>query len=123
MTKWHNPSVILAETIAVVKLVYVVGGLYMYAIIFLISDESIFNICTTGWEFVWSIGYEYSIMTGRRKFTWSFLTYVAGRWFTLLVVIIEFVSLETSLNINYQVWGLAYIRHPGWEGRLSLSYS
>ncbi|KAH9969922.1 hypothetical protein BC827DRAFT_48052 [Russula dissimulans] len=83
MTNWHNPSLILAETIAAVKLMHVVGGLYI-------------------WEFVWSIGYEYSIVTGRRKFTWSSLPYVAGRWFTLFFIIITFLSLDASFNITCQ---------------------
>ncbi|KAH9966896.1 hypothetical protein BC827DRAFT_707040 [Russula dissimulans] len=83
MTNWHSPSLVLKETVALVKLVHVMGGLYI-------------------WEFVSSLGYEYSIMTGRRKFTWSSPFYVAARWFTLLFIIIEIVALDTSLNISCQ---------------------
>ncbi|KAH9969864.1 hypothetical protein BC827DRAFT_41630 [Russula dissimulans] len=83
MTNWHNPSLILSETAALVKLVHVVGGLYI-------------------WEFVWSLGYEYSLMTGRHKFVWSSLPYIAARWSALFVVIIELVALDKLLNINCQ---------------------
>jgi len=81
MTNWHSPSLIFAENVAFVKLVHAVGGVYI-------------------WEFVWSLGYEYSIMTGRRKFTWSFLPYIAARWFALILTIVEFVALDTSLNMT-----------------------
>jgi len=62
MTNWHSPSVLNAEnslsplsaktlvlviqshlTVALVKLIHVLGGLYMYPIIFFLSDKLFSN--------------------------------------------------------------------------------
>jgi len=83
MTNWHDPSLMLAEFAALVKLIHVLSGMYI-------------------WEFIQGLEYEYSIITGRRKFTWTAPIYLAGRWSTLLLIIIEFLQLDTSFAINCQ---------------------
>jgi len=83
MTDWHDLSLINAENIALVKLCHVLGGLYI-------------------WEFVWSIGYEYSIITGRRKLTRTSPLYIGTRWLTLTLVIIELVAFNVRHGINCQ---------------------
>jgi len=84
MTNWNGPSVILAESIALVKFVHVISGLYI-------------------WEFIWSLDYERSIMTGRRKFCRTSPIYIGCRWFTLLVVTLELLDLNTSHDIDCKV--------------------
>ncbi|KAH9955147.1 hypothetical protein BC827DRAFT_887993 [Russula dissimulans] len=83
MTNWHDPSLENAENIALVKLCHVLGGLYI-------------------WEFVWSIGYEYSIIFGKRKLTWTSPLYIATRWLTLTLVIIDFVAFNVRNGIDCQ---------------------
>jgi len=84
MTNWHDPSVILVESVAFVKFVHVLAGLYI-------------------WEFVWSLDYECSIMTGRRKFRRTSPLYIGCRWFALLTVILELLDLNTSHGIDCKV--------------------
>ncbi|KAH9969862.1 hypothetical protein BC827DRAFT_1263031 [Russula dissimulans] len=96
MTNWHNPSLVLAEfgpspssqgnsnnldslTVALEKLIHVLSGI---------------------WEFVQTLQYEYSILTGRRKATWT--SPALGRWSTLLLIIIEFLELDSSYSLNCQ---------------------
>ncbi|KAH9955139.1 hypothetical protein BC827DRAFT_887578 [Russula dissimulans] len=54
------------------------------------------------WEFIWSIGYEYSIITGRRKLTWTSPIYIGTRWLTLVLVILQFVAFNMQHGITCQ---------------------
>src|SRR5712672_1972635 len=83
----------------------------------------------TSWEFVWSIGYEHSIITGKRKLTWTSPVcifnlamtgrvhslhcqlYIGARWLTLVLVTIEFGGFDARHLISCQVWG--FIGPPG----------
>jgi len=96
-----------------------------------------FSPCTS-WEFVQSIGYEYAIITGRRKLTWTSPVcmlqphhdrhvhllhrqlYIVARWLTLFLITIEFVTLNKPHGMNCQVWNFAFLG-PCRERRLSLS--
>ncbi|KAH9969863.1 hypothetical protein BC827DRAFT_1263032 [Russula dissimulans] len=100
MTNWNNSSRILAETplsplskespvpfvqltVVLVKLIHVVSGIYI-------------------WEFVQSLDYEFSIMTGRRKFTRTSPLYIGGRWCTLILIIIRLLISDTSRVMSCQ---------------------
>jgi len=83
MTHWHDLPVIYAENVALVKLCHVLGGLYI-------------------WEFVQSLGYEYSIITGRRKLTLTSPLYIATRWLTLVLITIEFAGFDARHPITCQ---------------------
>ncbi|KAI9462186.1 hypothetical protein F5148DRAFT_1213857, partial [Russula earlei] len=84
MTNWHDPSVILAESIALMKSVHVIGGLYI-------------------WEYVQSLEYEFSLITGKRKFIRTSPIYIGGRLFALLLIISEFVSMDMSHGMSCQL--------------------
>jgi hypothetical protein len=77
----------------------------------------------TSWEFVVHFDYEYSIIKGTRKFTWTSLVsfpvgldrdirslhapgrqfYVGCRWCTLSALIVQLVGFDISNGINCQV--------------------
>ena len=76
----------------------------------------------TSWEFIIYLDYEYSIIRGTRKFTWTSLVssfsaqlgirglytlgrqlYVGCRWCTLAAVIIQLVGFDVTGGINCQV--------------------
>jgi len=41
------------------------------------------------WEFVLTVDYEYHVLTGKRKFTWTFPLYLGCRWFALLSILVQ----------------------------------
>ncbi|KAI0290922.1 hypothetical protein BC826DRAFT_520076 [Russula brevipes] len=79
MTNWRGPAHVIADTIAHVKSVHTIGGLYL-------------------WEFFLSLTYEYAIITGKRKITRASLLFMGCRWCTLLVVILEFVAFDSDMS-------------------------
>jgi len=85
MVNWRDPNVVDAETVALIKFVHVIGGIYI-------------------WEFVSQLGFEYSVFTKKRKFTWSFLLYLGCRWFPLFAITSQFLGLDVSHKIDCQVW-------------------
>jgi len=85
MTHWRDPTVVTAENFALVKLMHVLGGVYI-------------------WEFVSNLGFEYSIITGKRKFTWTFPLYWGCRWCPLFAIIFEFIGFDVSSEIDCQAW-------------------
>ncbi|KAI0256383.1 hypothetical protein BJV78DRAFT_1171688 [Lactifluus subvellereus] len=84
MTNWRDPVRVFADYVILVKLVHVLGGLYI-------------------WEFVTNIDYEYSIITGKRKFSRAFPLYLGCRLSPLSVVILQFLVLDVSHGVNCQV--------------------
>jgi len=72
-------------TAALVKLVHVLGGIYI-------------------WEFVTNLGFEYSFITGKRKFTWTFLLYLGCRLCPLVSISSQFLEFDLHHEINCQVW-------------------
>ena len=77
----------------------------------------------SSWEFISNLDYEYSVITGKRKFTWTFpaclfsfnldhrirrLTgrlqlYVGCRWCPLFAIISQILGFDTSNKINCHV--------------------
>ncbi|KAH9045970.1 hypothetical protein EDB84DRAFT_761082 [Lactarius hengduanensis] len=49
---WHDPARVLADLVALIKLNHFLGGVYI-------------------WEFVLNLDFEYSILMGKRKVTWT----------------------------------------------------
>jgi len=85
MTDWKNPTIIIAELSALVKLYHAMGGLFI-------------------WEFLVNIEFDYSFFTGRRKFRPSFLLYLGARCCPLFAVIAIFVALDSTHQINCQAY-------------------
>ncbi|KAH8990640.1 hypothetical protein EDB86DRAFT_3244825 [Lactarius hatsudake] len=105
MVDWRRPATVLAEdssfiffgtrglvahpdcsdcaTVALVKLVHVFGGVYI-------------------WEIVSCLDFEYSFISKKRKFTWSFLLYLGCRWFPLFAIALQFLGFDVPHKINCQ---------------------
>ncbi|KAH9018190.1 hypothetical protein EDB83DRAFT_2528470 [Lactarius deliciosus] len=83
MVDWRRPATVVAEDIALVKLIHVLGGVYI-------------------WEIVSCLDFEYSFISGKRKFTWSFLLYLGCRWFPLFAIALQFLGFDVSHKINCQ---------------------
>ncbi|KAH8994746.1 hypothetical protein EDB86DRAFT_3167608 [Lactarius hatsudake] len=83
MVNWLDPATVFAEEVTLVKLVHVVGGIYI-------------------WEIVSCLEFEYSVISKKRKFTWSFLLYLGCRWCPLFAVALQFLGFDTSHKIDCQ---------------------
>jgi hypothetical protein len=100
MVDWHDPAVVAADNLAFIKFVHVMGGVYI-------------------WEFFVYLGFEYSVITRKRKFTWSFLLYLGCRWCALLAITLQIIGLDVSHKIDCQAWVLSAFVF----GNLSLTFS
>ncbi|KAH9159581.1 hypothetical protein EDB89DRAFT_2047698 [Lactarius sanguifluus] len=65
------------------RLVHVIGGIYI-------------------WEIILCLGFEYSVITKKRKFTWPFLLYLGCRWCPLFSIMFQFLALDVSHKIDCQ---------------------
>ncbi|KAH9021229.1 hypothetical protein EDB84DRAFT_1580928 [Lactarius hengduanensis] len=83
MVDWSNSATIAAENVALAKLVHVIGGIYI-------------------WEIVSCLGFEFSVISKKRKFTWSFLLYLGCRWCPLFALALQFLGFDVSHKINCQ---------------------
>ncbi|KAI0256385.1 hypothetical protein BJV78DRAFT_1350046 [Lactifluus subvellereus] len=77
MNKWNDPARAIAYYFALANFVHFLGGLYI-------------------WEFVTNLGYEYAIITGKRKLTRSFPLYLGCRWFPLIAIVVQFIGFDSS---------------------------
>ncbi|KAH9019174.1 hypothetical protein EDB85DRAFT_583104 [Lactarius pseudohatsudake] len=85
MSDWKSPTVIAAEYFALIKVCHVMAGILI-------------------WELVVYIGFEYSFLTGKRKFRSSFLLYLGARWFPLFAIIVILVGFDSANQINCQLF-------------------
>ncbi|KAH9159856.1 hypothetical protein EDB89DRAFT_2082913 [Lactarius sanguifluus] len=82
MVNWRDPATVAAEELAFIK---------AYP-------------CHRSWEIVAFIGFEYSVISKKRKFTWSFLLYLGCRWFPMLFIASQFMGFDATHKINCQAW-------------------
>jgi len=85
MVNWNNPTTVFHEIESLVKLVYVVDGIFI-------------------WEFLSSMSYEWSIYSGRRPWRWTLWLYLGCRVFTLAAVVTDLTGFNVSIPINCQRW-------------------
>ncbi|KAH9030084.1 hypothetical protein EDB84DRAFT_1676997 [Lactarius hengduanensis] len=85
MTDWKSPAVVTAEYFALIKFYHAIWGALI-------------------WEFVVNIGFEYAVVTGKRKFRSSFLLYLGARWCPLFCVITILVGFDPVHRINCQLF-------------------
>jgi len=88
MTNWHDPAIVTAENVALVKFMHVLGGIYL-------------------WEFISHVGFECSVITGKRKFTWTFLLYLGCRLCPLFAIATQFLGFDLYHKIDCQAWVIA----------------
>ncbi|KAH9046061.1 hypothetical protein EDB84DRAFT_1558613 [Lactarius hengduanensis] len=85
MTNFQDPMVVKADGLAFMKVLYVVGGIYI-------------------WEFVTSLWFEWQIITGRRSYRWSIWLYSGCRLSALFAIITLFVGFNVTTPINCRAW-------------------
>ncbi|KAH9046063.1 hypothetical protein EDB84DRAFT_1558615 [Lactarius hengduanensis] len=83
MVNWLDPATVIAQDVTLVKLVHLIGGIYI-------------------WEIVSCLDFEYSVISRKRKFTWSFLLYLGCRWFPLFAIALQFLGFDVSHKIDCQ---------------------
>jgi len=72
--------------VVTVKTIHVFGGLYI-------------------WEWLTSLGYEWDVVTGRRKVAyWSFAVYTTTRTLALAIVILMFIGFNNTHYMNCEAW-------------------
>ncbi|KAH9969355.1 hypothetical protein BJV74DRAFT_867900 [Russula compacta] len=85
MVDWQNPTTILQELGALVKVIHVVDGVYL-------------------WEFICNLGFEWALLSGRRQWRWTAFLYIACRVATISSVVTELVGLNITNQINCKLW-------------------
>ncbi|KAH8108071.1 hypothetical protein BXZ70DRAFT_33869 [Cristinia sonorae] len=78
MPNWNTPAELARDTEAFLKLQFVMTGLYC-------------------WEYLVSLNFEWSFITGERQFRWPLIFYFLSRYCALGLVIV----LQVSLNLAY----------------------
>ncbi|KAI0255665.1 hypothetical protein BJV78DRAFT_1177687 [Lactifluus subvellereus] len=85
MVDWNNPTAILHEYGAWVKLLHVINGIYL-------------------WEFICNLSFEWSLLQGLRQWRWTASFYIACRLTTIAEVLVTLVGLDVTSQINCKVW-------------------
>lgn len=85
MTNFRDPKVVQADGKAFIKLLYVVGGIYI-------------------WEFFTTLWFEWQIITGRRTYRWSIWLYSGCRFSALFAIITIFVGFSVTTPIDCRAW-------------------
>ncbi|KAI9453595.1 hypothetical protein F5148DRAFT_460083 [Russula earlei] len=85
MVDWQNPVTIFHEFGALIKVVHVFDGIYL-------------------WEFISNLGFEWSLLQSRRQWRWTIVLYIACRMTTFFDVITELVGMNVTNQINCELW-------------------
>ncbi|KAI0066055.1 hypothetical protein BV25DRAFT_1494434 [Artomyces pyxidatus] len=85
MTDWRDPDVVNAEYLAFIKLLHVMGGLYI-------------------WEYVTTFGFEWSVITRKRKYRWTIWLYSGCRLSALTAIVVIFIGFNVTKPINCEAW-------------------
>ncbi|KAF8487254.1 hypothetical protein DFH94DRAFT_19582 [Russula ochroleuca] len=103
MVNWQNPVTIAHELTALIKLVHVVDGIYI-------------------WEFICNLGFEWSLASRRRQWRWTVAFYIATRLATLSDVATELIGMNLTEEFNCKTWTyfLLFFRYGASSLALSL---
>ncbi|KAI0268888.1 hypothetical protein BC834DRAFT_658359 [Gloeopeniophorella convolvens] len=85
MTNWQDPARIAADYLVLIKLVHVSFGIVI-------------------WELVINLQFDISVLTGKRKFRWTFLIYLACRWSLLPRMAVMLFGLDSRQKMNCKGW-------------------
>ncbi|KAH9979052.1 hypothetical protein BGW80DRAFT_1455730 [Lactifluus volemus] len=88
MTDWHKPELVSTESFVLMKLLHVLGGIYI-------------------WELLYNIDFEFSVVTRKRKFIRTFPLYLGCRWCPLFAIVFEILAFDTNNKIDCQAWVVA----------------
>jgi hypothetical protein len=85
MVDWNNPQTVAAESFALVKLLHVVNGIYI-------------------WEYFSTLWFEWQVFTKRRPWKWTMLIYFGTRLTALAGVCTELVGFNLTAQFDCQRW-------------------
>jgi len=85
MTNFHDPKVEQADALAFIKLLHVMGGIYI-------------------WEYFTTLWFEWQIITGKRKYRWTIGLYSGCRFAALVAIIVIFVGFDATQPLDCKVW-------------------
>jgi len=83
VAKWDTPEELTTDAAAFTKLMHCLAGLYF-------------------WEFFTSLDFEWSFVTGKRKFQWPLIFYMAGRYCLFFALIGILIALDATTELNCQ---------------------
>jgi len=84
MTNWMSPEELAKDTAVFIKLQHAMAGIYF-------------------WEFVVSLNFEWSFISGKRKLRWPMVFYFLGRYAALFTVITLLITLNAgTMTLNCQ---------------------
>ncbi|KAI0066057.1 hypothetical protein BV25DRAFT_1912860 [Artomyces pyxidatus] len=92
-TNWNDPARIANDYAAFVKLIHVLGGLYI-------------------WEFFANLDFEWDVFCGKRKYRWTLWLYIGCRVAALSAVITMFVGYDAGTPINCEAWNVFVFIFP-----------
>ncbi|KAI9510095.1 hypothetical protein F5148DRAFT_1282291 [Russula earlei] len=75
MINWHDPSIVLKDYIALIKLNHALAGIYI-------------------WETVFTAGFELDVLRRKRPYRWTIWLYLGTRYTGLLAFIFFFVNTD-----------------------------
>jgi len=80
LVDWQNPATVLGELGAFVKLVHVIDGIYL-------------------WEFICNLGFEVSLVRGRRQWRWIAALYIATRLWLIFILFFRYITTSLALSL------------------------
>jgi len=83
MVDWHSPAEIALDAQAFSNLIHVLFGLYL-------------------WEFCVSFDFDYSFISGKRKYRWPLTFYFIGRYSLLAALIGIIIALDVRSELDCQ---------------------
>jgi len=84
MVTFQDPTVLARDALVLVKLWHTFCGLYI-------------------WEFITTLGYEWSVIRGRRPYRWTIWVYALARVATLVAVLLGFPFMDDRTQLNCQL--------------------
>ncbi|KAI0062711.1 hypothetical protein BV25DRAFT_600558 [Artomyces pyxidatus] len=85
MVNWNDPGTVASNYASLVKLTHVFGGIYI-------------------WEFYTHLDFDWSIVSGKRPYRWTFWLYLNCRLSGILALITMFAGFDVTHKINCQAW-------------------
>ncbi|EPQ52087.1 hypothetical protein GLOTRDRAFT_140532 [Gloeophyllum trabeum ATCC 11539] len=83
MVDWNSPEELAKESQAFTNFMHAILGLY-------------------AWEWTTSLPFDWEFVSGKRKFRWPMIFYMAGRYCLLIALIGIAIALDTTTPINCQ---------------------
>ncbi|KAH9962777.1 hypothetical protein BGW80DRAFT_857384 [Lactifluus volemus] len=84
MVNWHNPTVLNEDYLALIKLHYVVAGIYI-------------------WELVVTAGFEFDVLRGKQPYRRTIWLYLGTRYSALFTLVIFIIRAGTSTKLSRQL--------------------